>query len=101
MILEAQNIDFSYGTKVVLSDISLSLRPGEVTAVLGPNGAGKSTLINVISGTLTPSAGSVILKGKALSETPLNVRAKIMATVAARMSDPQMKALAEYASGLR
>lgn len=48
--------------------ISLTITPGEFTAVVGPSGSGKTTFLNIISGLDTPTAGKVRLKGKLLSE---------------------------------
>ena len=52
-----------FGGLVAVNEVSLELRCGEVHAVIGPNGAGKSTLINLLSGHMTPSAGSVVFEG--------------------------------------
>ena len=49
-VLQMQNITKRYGENTVLSDVSLSIRPGEIHALLGENGAGKSTLMNVLFG---------------------------------------------------
>ncbi len=49
-VLQMQNITKRYGENTVLSDVSLSVRPGEIHALLGENGAGKSTLMNVLFG---------------------------------------------------
>ncbi len=49
-VLEMKNITKRYGETTVLSDVSLSVRPGEIHALLGENGAGKSTLMNVLFG---------------------------------------------------
>jgi len=49
-VLELEHIQKSYGENVVLSDISLSIKPGEIYALLGENGAGKSTLMNILFG---------------------------------------------------
>ena len=49
-VLEMKNIGKTYGSNTVLSDVSLSVRPGEIHALLGENGAGKSTLMNTLFG---------------------------------------------------
>ena len=64
MILEALDIRKLYGAYVALDGVSLSVREGEFVSIIGPNGAGKSTLINVLTGVLQPSGGSVRFKGK-------------------------------------
>jgi branched-chain amino acid transport system permease protein len=53
-----------FGGFTAVSDLSLSLRPGYITALIGPNGAGKSTVINMLSGTLLPSEGAVGIMGR-------------------------------------
>jgi branched-chain amino acid transport system ATP-binding protein len=64
LILEALDVRRLYGTYVALDGVSLSVRGGEFVSIIGPNGAGKSTLINVLTGLLPPSAGSVRFKGQ-------------------------------------
>jgi len=64
VILEALGIRKLYGAYVALDGVSLSIREGEFVSIIGPNGAGKSTLINVLTGVLHPSAGSVRFKGQ-------------------------------------
>ena len=64
MILEARGVRKLYGAYVALDGVSLTIREGEFVSIIGPNGAGKSTLINVLTGLLAPSAGSVRFKGK-------------------------------------
>lgn len=65
-MLEVQNVSLSFGQRQVLSEVSLSLAPGEVLSLIGPNGAGKSTLLSVISGDLHPDSGSISLGGRPL-----------------------------------
>jgi len=69
-ILEARDIEFSYGRLQVLFGVSLSVGPGEALALLGTNGAGKSTLLRVISGLEVPSAGRVLLEGEEVTGVP-------------------------------
>lgn len=54
------HISVTFGHRLVLSDISLQLRPGRIVTLLGPNGAGKSTLVRVVLGLVAPSHGSVV-----------------------------------------
>jgi ATP-binding cassette subfamily B protein len=60
-----QNIHFSYPEteRTALEDISLTIRPGEVTALVGPNGSGKTTLVKLLCRLYDPSAGTITLDG--------------------------------------
>lgn len=59
MILSLDSLRFSWGEREILSDASLSVRPGELTALVGANGAGKTTLLRIAAGLLSPAAGAV------------------------------------------
>jgi NitT/TauT family transport system ATP-binding protein len=69
--IEAQGVSHAFSQATVplavLSDVSLTVRAGEMVSLLGPSGCGKSTLLNIIGGLLPPNAGSVRLDGAALS----------------------------------
>ncbi|ADD06236.1 ABC-type transport system ATP-binding protein (probable substrate copper) [Natrialba magadii ATCC 43099] len=62
-VLEATGLDHDYGAVSVLEDVSVSLRPGTVTALIGPNGSGKTTLIRALAGLHEPTAGTVTYHG--------------------------------------
>jgi branched-chain amino acid transport system ATP-binding protein len=64
MILEARDIRQHYGDFCALDGVSLEVAPGQVLSIVGPNGAGKSTLVNVLTGQLRPTAGTVRFKGR-------------------------------------
>ncbi|MDR1110752.1 MAG: ABC transporter ATP-binding protein [Deltaproteobacteria bacterium] len=68
-----ERISKSYGSNVVLSDLSLCLEPGEFVCVLGRTGCGKSTLLKIMAGIERPDAGRIIFRGKerAKKNTPL------------------------------
>jgi len=66
MILEIQNIRFSYNSHPVLDDVSFSLDKGRMLGILGVNGAGKSTLLKCLNRILTPQRGGVLLHGEDL-----------------------------------
>lgn len=63
MSLVLDSVSVSRGAGPVISDVSLTLEPGKVTALVGPNGAGKTSLLESISGIIAPSAGSITLDG--------------------------------------
>lgn len=63
-LLQASNLDFSYGDRGVLRDVSVGLEGGEVVALLGPNGSGKSTLLRVLLGQLRPARGEILWDGR-------------------------------------
>ncbi|MDR3191764.1 MAG: ABC transporter ATP-binding protein [Treponema sp.] len=63
MDLKAENIDFAYRERMILNDISLSLKGGEFLGFLGPNGSGKSTFLKNLLGYLKPSRGRIVFSG--------------------------------------
>ncbi|MBR6669982.1 MAG: ABC transporter ATP-binding protein, partial [Ruminococcus sp.] len=74
--LELKNITKKYSKKTALSDVSLNLKNG-VYALLGPNGAGKTTLINIITGLLMPTSGTVLFNGTAIGKNMQEYISKI------------------------
>ncbi len=59
IVLEINNVSFSYDDEKVVDDISLSFNKGDFAAFVGPNGSGKSTLIKMITGNLKPDQGEI------------------------------------------
>jgi branched-chain amino acid transport system ATP-binding protein len=62
-VLEARGLTRRFGGLSACDGVAIALRRGELHALLGPNGAGKSTLINLLSGDLKPTSGSILFKG--------------------------------------
>jgi len=62
-ILQVRGLSKNFGGLAAVDDVSLDVKVGELHAVIGPNGAGKTTLINILSGDLSPSAGSILFRG--------------------------------------
>jgi len=58
-VLETSGLSRLFGGLAAVQDVTLAVAPGEVHAIVGPNGAGKTTLINLLSGDLVPSSGTV------------------------------------------
>lgn len=78
----AKNISATLQNRFCLSDISLTINPGEVVGLIGPNGSGKSTLLNVLQGALPRSAGDILIDGKKLEHISGNTRAKLIGYMA-------------------
>ncbi len=66
--LHAQQLRKTYGDRVAVDGVSLSLPPGQLLALLGPNGAGKSTTIGMVCGLTPPDAGTVAIGGQTLAQ---------------------------------
>lgn len=66
--LDIDNIEFSYGKKNALQDVSLRIASGELVILLGPNGAGKTTLFSLICGLFSATKGSITINGQPLSQ---------------------------------
>ncbi|MFE2065243.1 ABC transporter ATP-binding protein [Streptomyces sp. NPDC059467] len=79
--LHADRVVCRLGDRLVVDDVTLTLRPGETVGLLGPNGSGKSTLLRLLSGILAPSAGVVTLDGRPLAEAGRRATARRIATV--------------------
>ncbi len=75
--LIVQNLRKSYKKRVVIRDVSLRLRQGEVAALLGPNGSGKTTTFYAIAGLIYPEAGRVLIDGRDVTNLPMYRRAKL------------------------
>jgi branched-chain amino acid transport system ATP-binding protein len=63
-LLSVERVSRRFGSLVAVSDVSMSVEPGELRAVIGPNGAGKTTFFNMISGFLAPTSGRILFEGE-------------------------------------
>ncbi len=75
-VLEARGLRVVRAGKLLLRDVDVTLRAGEVLGVLGPSGAGKSTLFRALVGEISADAGTVRFLGEDVTRTPLWVRAR-------------------------
>jgi branched-chain amino acid transport system ATP-binding protein len=69
-VLAARGLSRRFGGLAAVDGVSLDLAPGRIHAVIGPNGAGKTTLVNLLSGELRPSAGSVRFEDREIAGMP-------------------------------
>jgi NitT/TauT family transport system ATP-binding protein len=61
------------GEITALTNINLAISKGEFICIVGPSGCGKSTLLSIIAGLLKPSQGSIIINGRCIAETGMEV----------------------------
>ncbi|WP_217959155.1 ABC transporter ATP-binding protein [Acutalibacter muris] len=78
-MMEFRHITSGYPGRTVLSDVSLTVPRGKITALIGPNGCGKSTLLNTAGGLIKPSAGEILLDGRPLPSYKRRELARLMA----------------------
>ena len=76
-MIQINNLSKKYGSKVAVKGISFSVKSGEIVGFLGPNGAGKSTTMNVLTGYLSASGGSVAVAGHDVLDDALEARRHI------------------------
>lgn len=69
-MFELKRVSAGYPGRVILKDVSLTIRPGRVLALVGPNGCGKSTLLRTIPGLLPLLGGEILLDGRPLGDIP-------------------------------
>jgi branched-chain amino acid transport system ATP-binding protein len=69
-LLDLRSVSKRFGGMRAVDDVSLSIAPGEIVGLIGPNGAGKTTLFNLVAGNLCPSAGNILLDGRAIEHAP-------------------------------
>ena len=76
-MVEVKNLTKRYGKTAAVDDISFTVESGEVLGFLGPNGAGKSTTMNIITGYISSSSGTVTVDGAEILQDPKAVKRKI------------------------
>lgn len=80
-VLEIDNLSFSYGSASTLSNISFSIKEGEMISIVGKNGAGKSTLSALICGFIHPHEGAIRLNGEDIKDWSIKERGEKIALV--------------------
>ena len=76
-MIEVKNLTKYYGDKHAVDGISFSVKQGEILGFLGPNGAGKSTTMNILTGYISSTSGSVEIDGYDILDNPIEAKQKI------------------------
>lgn len=71
-VLHTRQLSKSFGGLVAVDNVTIDFMPGKVHAIIGPNGAGKTTLINLLSGDLPPTSGTIKFKEHDLTQEPVH-----------------------------
>ena len=75
--LQARGLQKSYGSRMVVKDVSLDVQKGEVVGLLGPNGAGKTTSFYMIVGLVRADDGEITIDGEPIAHMPIHRRARM------------------------
>jgi ABC-2 type transport system ATP-binding protein len=94
-IIEAKNINKTFGDVEALKNVELSIESGEFFGCFGPNGAGKTTLLRILSGQLEPSKGTAKILGIDAQKKPIEVK-KVVGIVPEVESPPSYLTGREY-----
>lgn len=98
-MIAANNLNVSYGDKIIIEALNLTLPKGKITALIGPNGCGKSTLLKTLARINMPTKGEVLLNGKALKSYRDKHLAQEMSLLPQVLETPEgitVKRLVEY-----
>jgi branched-chain amino acid transport system ATP-binding protein len=74
-ILAAEGVSLRFGGVRALTDVSFSIRQGEIFSIIGPNGAGKTSMVNCVSGRYRPTEGRILFEGQDITRLGPNRRA--------------------------
>ncbi len=76
-MIKVSHLTKTYGNIRAVNDISFTIAPGEIVGLLGPNGAGKSTTMNMLTGYISSTSGSIEIQGKNIVENPMEAKKRI------------------------
>lgn len=78
-MIEVKNISKMYGSKSIIDNVSINIKPGKITSFIGPNGAGKSTVLGIITRILSRDSGEVYIDGRELGQWKSDELSRVIA----------------------
>ena len=102
-MIEIKNLTKFYGNNAAVKNISFTVKDHEILGFLGPNGAGKSTTMNIITGYLPSTSGTVLISGMDITENPSAVKKKIgyLPEIPPVYLDMKVKEYLKFAAGIK
>ena len=102
-MIEVSHLTKRYGAHTAVSDLSFTIEAGQIYGFLGPNGAGKSTTMNIITGYLPSTSGTVLISGMDITENPSAVKKKIgyLPEIPPVYLDMKVKEYLKFAAGIK
>ena len=88
-MIKASDLKIGYDDNIIIDNLSLNIKKGEIISIIGPNGSGKSTLLKALSRFIKKEEGQVILLGKSLDAMRSNDIAKVLAMLSQQNSSPE------------
>lgn len=76
-MIEVHNLVKRYGNRCAVNNLSFKVETGQIYGFLGPNGAGKSTTMNIMTGYLAPTSGTILVDGHSLNDDPMEAKKRI------------------------
>ena len=86
-LLSVGGLEKDFGGFMAVNGVDLQIQAGTMTSIIGPNGAGKTTLINLVTGSLQPSAGRITFLGKDITNLPIHQRVRMGMSRSFQISD--------------
>ncbi|MBQ8824587.1 MAG: ABC transporter ATP-binding protein [Ruminococcus sp.] len=102
-MVEIKNLTKYYGHKAAVKNISFTIEDNEILGFLGPNGAGKSTTLNIISGVIPSTSGTVVINGFDIAQDPIKAKRCIgfLPEIPPVYPDMKVKEYLNFAAGLK
>ena len=100
-ILHSRELAVGYGRNVLVRDVEISVRRGEIVTLIGPNGAGKSTLLKTITRQIAPLAGTIYLSGRSLTDTDERTLSRTMSILMTERVEPELMTCRDVVSAGR